>query len=106
MRLFLLLCLLLFVCGCMIGEPISEPPKPPYFKPKKYADERLSINPWRDTPPGPSYPFVIFCDEEEEVYRVVRRHGAPDIYTPPKEPQTPPATYRRPLIYEEEMRRK
>jgi len=90
----------------MAGEPISEPPKPPYFKPQRFVDGRLKINPWRETPVGPSYPYEVAFDEEQGVYRVKRRANAPSVSTMPNEPETPPSHYTRPFLYEDERVRR
>jgi len=104
LKFFFLLFLSLFIVGCMAGEPVNPPPKPPYFLPKRFVDGRLSINPWRDTPRGPSYPYALFCDEEEEVYRVIKREDAPTVAPMRGAPETPPTTYVRPFLYETEER--
>lgn len=92
--------LFLFVMGCMAGEPVNPPPKPPYFMPQRFVDGRFSINPWRDTPRGPSYPYTLYCDEEEDVYRVIKREDAPYVAPLRGAPETPPITYVRPFLFE------
>lgn len=104
LRIPFLIIFCLTVAGCMAGEPVKPPPKPPYFLPKRFIDGRLIINPWRDTPKGPSYPYALYFDEEEEVYRVIRREDAPYVAPLKGAPETPPTNYVRPFLYETEKR--